>query len=159
MQFSIISENLSWVFLLLFEEHDGRGPDGHTLIPWSRGKCLVWDATCADTSCRTYIQASARAAGSAAERREKDKRRRYPFLEPNYIFCPFAVETFGSFGEEALSLVKELGRRIRSFTGEPRSRLFIVQRISIAIQRGNSISILSTLPAKSSKELDEIYYL
>src|ERR1043165_9306842 len=24
-------------------------PDGATLVPWSRGRCLLWDATCADT--------------------------------------------------------------------------------------------------------------
>jgi len=43
----------------------------------SKGKFLVWDATCADTIWKTYLQASARAAGSAAERKEKDKKSLY----------------------------------------------------------------------------------
>ena len=116
---------------------DNKAPDGLTLLPWARGKCLVWDATCADTTCQSYVQASSRVAGAAAELREKHKRTLYSFLGNNYIFCPFAVETLGTFGEEALSLVHELGKRIRDITGEPRSRLFLTQRISIAIQRGN----------------------
>jgi hypothetical protein len=64
----------------------------------------------------------------------------------------------GSFGEEALALVKDLGRRIREITGEARSRLFLTQRISIEIQRGNAISILATLPPNSNK-LYEVFYL
>jgi hypothetical protein len=138
---------------------DGKAPDGMTLVPWSRGKCLVWDATCADTTCKSYVQATSRAAGAAAERREILKRSKYRFLENNYIFCPFAVETLGTFGVEALNLVKDLGKRIREVTGEPRSRLFLTQRISIAIQRGNAIGILASLPQSSSEALHEIFYL
>ena len=133
---------------------DGKAPDGITLIPWSRGKCFVWDATCADTLCKSYIQASSRAAGSAAATRENHKRRTYAFLGNNYIFCPFAVETMGTFGEDALALVQELGKRRRQITGEPRSRLFLTQRISIEIQRGNCISILATLPSCSNSFTD-----
>ena len=28
---------------------DGKRPDGVTVIPWSRGRCLVWDVTVPDT--------------------------------------------------------------------------------------------------------------
>ena len=28
---------------------DGKRPDGTSLVPWRRGKFLVWDATCKDT--------------------------------------------------------------------------------------------------------------
>jgi hypothetical protein len=108
--------------------------------------------------CSSYLKASSRAAGTAAARREDYKRRLYDFLGNNYIFCPFAVETLGTFGEEALALVKDLGRRIRVVTGEARSRLFLTQRISIEIQRGNAISILASLPPTSNK-FHEIFYL
>jgi len=39
--------------------------------------------------------------------------------------------------------------------GEPRSSSFLLQRLSIAIQRGNAASILATHP--KSRGLDEIY--
>ncbi len=69
------------------------------------------------------------------------------------------METLGTFGEAALNLVRELGKRIRDTTGEARSRLFLTQRISIAIQRGNAIGILASLPPTSAKTLNEIFYL
>ena len=34
---------------------DGKRPDGVTLIPWSDGKFLVWDATCMDTFCDSHV--------------------------------------------------------------------------------------------------------
>ncbi|CAH2260984.1 jg10777 [Pararge aegeria aegeria] len=27
----------------------GKRPDGMTIVPWSMGRALVWDATCVDT--------------------------------------------------------------------------------------------------------------
>jgi len=51
-----------------------------------------------------------------------------------------------TWGEEALSLVAELGRRISCVSGDLRSAAFLRQRIDIAIQRGNAASILGTIP-------------
>ena len=30
-------------------QSDGKRPDGMSIIPWSSGRLLVWDATCGDT--------------------------------------------------------------------------------------------------------------
>ena len=66
--------------------------------------------------------------------------------ECNSTFCPVAIETTGVWGEEGLTLVKELGRRIAIISFEPHLALFLRQRISLAIQRGNAYCILATLP-------------
>jgi hypothetical protein len=42
--------------------------DGLTLAPWSRGKSLIWDATCAETLCRSYVDATSRSSGAAARK-------------------------------------------------------------------------------------------
>ena len=33
---------------------DGKRPDGATVMPWSHGQLLVWDATCPDTMAHPY---------------------------------------------------------------------------------------------------------
>jgi hypothetical protein len=53
---------------------DGKRADGSTLVPWSRGKCLVCDPTSADTLCRSYGVSTSRSPTSAAERSERRKR-------------------------------------------------------------------------------------
>jgi hypothetical protein len=136
---------------------DGKKPDGLTLIPWSKGKCLLWDATCVDTMASSYINSTSHSAGAAANSRELAKRRKYSGLSRLYIFVPFGVETMGPFGGEALELVSDLGRRLQEATKEPRAKSYLIQRISIAIQRGNAACILSTIPP--SLKLSEIYTL
>ena len=43
---------------------DERRPDGITFVPWSKGKCLTWDATVADTYAQTYLPATSVKAGA-----------------------------------------------------------------------------------------------
>jgi hypothetical protein len=57
--------------------NDGKRPDGITLGPWSRGNCLLWDATCADTLANSYVSSTSRSAGAAALQAEKKKFRKY----------------------------------------------------------------------------------
>jgi len=73
-----------------------------------------------------------------------------------YNFVPFAIETVGSLGSKPKGLVKALGRRLSDVTGKPKSTTYLLQRISIALQRGNASSILGTIP--SSSALEEFYY-
>jgi len=46
---------------------DGKRPDDLTLIPWQRGKPLTWDITVAHTLADSYVSATARSGGAAAE--------------------------------------------------------------------------------------------
>ena len=76
---------------------------------------------------------------------EQRKRAKYTHLEATHFFIPIAFETFGAIGEEGRSFFKDLGRRIAVTTKEPQSLQFLLQRLSIAVQRGNAASILGTL--------------
>jgi len=70
-------------------------------------------------------------------------------LSVAHTFVPIAVETFVAWGPEAIAFVSELGRRIAIVTGELRSTLYLRQTIDIALQRGNSASVLGTLSSQS----------
>ena len=136
---------------------DGKKPDGLTLVPWQRGRSLVWDFTCADTLCPSYVRQTAKSPGAAARQAEEKKARKYDFLKDRFIFVPVAIETLGVYGPEARRFVETLGERLKTVTGEPRALMFLRQRISIAIQRGNAAAILGTLPA--GKGFTEIFNL
>ena len=43
---------------------DGKRPDGVTMVPWARGRCMTWDVTVADTLAPRHIDESA--VGEAA---------------------------------------------------------------------------------------------
>lgn len=136
---------------------DGKQPDGLTLIPWSHGKCLLWDATCRDTLASSYIKQTTKHVGWLARTAEEKKINKYSSLLNQYHFVPLGFETFGPWGPCAKKFIVDLGKRISDITNEKRATLYLKQRLSIDVQRGNSISVLSTLPATSS--LDEVFYL
>ena len=75
----------------------------------------------------------------------------------NFTFVPIAVEIFGVLGDAANDFMYELGKRISAVSREPRSRTFLMQRLSVAIQRGNAASVLGTV--NSSVDLDAVFYL
>ena len=56
-----------------------------------------------------------------------------------------------------VSLISKLIFRISEATGEKRSKFFLFQAISMAVQRGNVISVLGTAP--DTKKMDEIFNL
>jgi len=127
---------------------DGKRPDGVTMIPWSRGRCLTWDVTAPDTLAPTNITGSARAVGSAAGVAETQKITKYQEIAIKHTFVPLAFETLGAWGEHAINFTAELGRRLSLVSGDVRETFFLRQRLSIAIQRGNAIACLGTLPQK-----------
>jgi len=48
-------------------------------------------------------------------------------MPAHYSFSRFAVETMGTFGEDALQLFKELGGRIQAQSGDTRATSFLLQ--------------------------------
>jgi hypothetical protein len=55
-------------------------------------------------------------------------------------------------------LPNEIGEKIHNITNESRSTSSLIQRISIAVQRGNAASILGTIQDSSNDKLEEIFY-
>ena len=128
---------------------DRKRPDGMSLIPWARGRCVVWDVTAPDTLAPSHLQASATTAGSAAAKAEVSKNAKYTAISATHAFVPLAFETLGSWGEEAQRFIKDLGKRITIVTGDMRETTYLRQRLSLAVQRGNAISVRGSLAAET----------
>ena len=120
--------------------HHNLRPDGMTLIPWSKGLCLIWDFTCSNTMATSYRQITNQ--NGVAELAQTRKRTKYKPLETSYIFLPMATETLGGWASEAEEFLDVLGSRLMKESNEPRAKNFLLQRLSVAIQRGNSKAIL-----------------
>src|SRR6218665_2218167 len=56
---------------------DGRRPDGATLIPWSEGKYLAWDATIVHTCAASYVSPQAALIGPASVQAANRKTTKY----------------------------------------------------------------------------------
>jgi hypothetical protein len=123
---------------------DGKRPDGITLTPWREGRCLIWDVTIANTTAASYLHDNASKAGSAAEFAATRKESKYAELSNRYYFVPIAIESLGPLNSKATSFLSELGRRITIQTADRRETTYLFQRISIALQRFNSICIYDT---------------
>lgn len=136
---------------------DGKRADGLTLTPWKYGRSLVWDATCVDTLASSYLHLTSKHPGAAANLACTKKERLYTEIAKNHYFVPFGVETFGSFGDQAKEFLKTFGRILNSRSGNIRSASFFLQKISLAIQRGNAAGILGSFP--ENVKMKEIFYI
>jgi len=110
---------------------DGKRPDGLTVLPWANGRSM--------------------------NEAESLKVMKYRSLSALYSFVPVAVESLGSLGEETSDFFCNLGHWITSVTTESRSFQFLMQRLCVAVQRGNAACVLETVPA--SIGLDELFYI
>ena len=64
---------------------DGKRLDGTALIPWSRGRVLVWDVICPDTFAPSGSLA-AKGAGLIATQAEERKRSKFYYVITVYSF-------------------------------------------------------------------------
>ena len=76
--------------------------------------------------------------------RKVRKEAKYTSLCSTHVFTPVAIETSGVFGPESLSFIRELGWQIVHVTAEVNSTNYLMQRLTVAVQRGNSAAVLGT---------------
>jgi hypothetical protein len=106
--------------------NNGKRPDGMTLVLWIKGQPLVWDVTVVDTLADSYVLKSSEVSAFAAEMACKRKHSKYSsIISSNYVFKGLAFETLGPWCKES---------------GDSKSKKFLFERISLAIQRGNAAS-------------------
>ena len=66
-------------------------------------------------------------AGKVAELAEVKKDQKYSLLGATYLFTPVAIETSGAIGPRSRVFLRELGRRVRWESGEPRATSYLLQ--------------------------------
>src|SRR6218665_155981 len=129
-----------------FIRTDGKRPDGATLVPWARGKCIAWDFTAIHTCAASYLHLSSSVPGWAAEYAADRKRNKYATLSASHEFVPIAVETLGPINREGREFLLELGRRGAEVSGDPR------ETVSVCIQRFNTVAYRGTFSTHSPDE-------
>ncbi|GBP91570.1 Eukaryotic translation initiation factor 2D [Eumeta japonica] len=90
---ALISDNVSCTLELPdLSRSDNKRPNGTALIPWQRGRCLIWDATCVNTFAASYLNNTSRAVASGVESAAKQKHLK------DIPFFPVDCETTGPWG-------------------------------------------------------------
>ena len=97
---------------------DGKCPDGTTILPWSRGKPLAWDITVSDTYADAHVANSARQAAT-------NKTSKYSHLASTHTFYPVAIETAGTWHNQAVELIQEIGRRATVLTSDLKVTMYL----------------------------------
>ena len=124
---------------------DGKRPDGLTLVPWKRGRSMVWNVTCVHRLAASYTEVAAVSGAAVADQAERRKLSKYKEIETSHIVQPLVFETLGGFGISAWTFTRELGAMLRAQTMEPREAAFLRQRLSVAIQMGNAACLAESM--------------
>ena len=123
---------------------DSKRPDGASVVPW-RGEVLMWDATCLDTLAPSHLSMIVREAGAVADDAKYRKKLKYSHLFSIHCFTAVAVESLGVFGQDARAFFREEARRVGSVTDDSQAHQYLVQRVSVAIQRCNAAAGLGCI--------------
>ena len=125
---------------------DGKRPDGLTLVPWQSGRSLCWDVTVTCPLAESYVTGFAREAAAAAELAASRKEEKYANIGSQYLFAPIAVDTLGPLNTSACQLFGNLGRKISSSSGDDSEGAFLFERVSVLLQRFNTVLLHDSLP-------------
>jgi hypothetical protein len=100
---------------------------------------MTWDVTVTDTLAESYLATTSTVAGGAAEGAARRKEAKYQTLAITHTFIPIAIETLGPINHKGIDFFSELGRRLTASSGDSRQTTFLFQRLSVLIQRFNSV--------------------
>ncbi|ESO07729.1 hypothetical protein HELRODRAFT_170273 [Helobdella robusta] len=115
--------------------HDGRRPDGCTLIPWRAGRCLAWDVTVPGTLAERYVNLTSKECGLAVARAADEKMKNYGNALPSMEFLPICIEVLGPMDPNTLKFLKEKCKMISVRSGNSRELFFATNHISCLLQR------------------------
>ena len=69
---------------------------------------------------------------------------KYSNLASNFTSQSIAVENLGAFSLSTLEVMSDLGHKLSSFSGKERASSFLFQRLSVSLQRFNSVPLHNT---------------
>ncbi|ESO06986.1 hypothetical protein HELRODRAFT_171022 [Helobdella robusta] len=125
--------------------HDGRRPDGCTLIPWRAGRCLAWDVTVPGTLAERYVNLTSKECGLAAARAADEKMKKYGNALPSMEFLPICIEVLGPMDPNTLKFLKEICKMISVRSGDSRELFFATNHISCLLQRFLRVCVLENI--------------
>ena len=134
------------------------------LILWSSGCSVTWDVTVVNTLADSYISTSSQQTAGVAELAATRKEAKYADLAQRYTFIPIAVETLGVINTSGLNFISDIGCRITAISGDARETSFLLQRISVVIQRYKLFSMTvssmhQTMTTARHYDNNNIYYI
>ena len=71
---------------------------------------------------------SARHAGAAATHAANNKTTKYSQLAKTHIFYAVAIETAGTWHDQAVELIREIRRRTTTITGDAKETIYLFQQ-------------------------------
>ena len=104
---------------------------------------LAWDVTIPDTYAESHIISMSTEARAAAKRAAAIITTKYSDITSTHIFYQIFIKTAGSWDVQAVGLMEETGRWTTAATNDQNETMYLFQRISMAIQRGNAFSFFS----------------
>ena len=99
-----------------------------SIVPWARGKLLVWDVTCSVTFAPSNLSTAVTTAGAVADRAEVLECEKYSHLDSTYEFVPVAVESCVLLGSQTREFLRDPGRRLKAATFEAMAHQYLIQR-------------------------------
>jgi hypothetical protein len=121
---------------------EGKRPDA--TVHFAHENSMI-DCSITHPSAPSFCQAAAGRALSAASRREKQKIAKFGPLAraEGSRFVPFVLESFGSFGDQAIKYIREIRQNSIEPHATPITSAYMVRILAVCLQAGNAFTLLS----------------